>query len=165
MKRCEYCDSLNPDDAGVCASCGGASFVWQCVNCGTEFKGSRTCPHCGVTVGQAKKTCPRCKAAYYTLVCPSCGFDPTLQPEKCNVSRPIEDPMEIERELQRRPKDKWVAFFLCLFFGVFGMHKFYEGRIGPGILYLFTFGLFGIGWFIDLIVLLTKPNPYYVCKS
>ena len=62
----------------------------------------------------------------------------------------------------KTPKNKWVAFLLCLFLGYFGAHKFYEGRIGMGILYLFTFGLFGIRWLIDLIILLTKPNPYYV---
>lgn len=59
-------------------------------------------------------------------------------------------------------KDKWVAFLLCLFLGGFGAHKFYEGKIGLGILYLFTCGLFGFGWFIDTIALLFKPNPYYV---
>lgn len=59
-------------------------------------------------------------------------------------------------------RNKWVAFFLCLFLGVFGIHKFYEGKKGMGILYLFTLGLFGLGWLIDLIVLLFKPNPYYV---
>ncbi|MBR5372165.1 MAG: TM2 domain-containing protein [Oscillospiraceae bacterium] len=61
-----------------------------------------------------------------------------------------------------RAKDKWVAFFLCLFLGFLGAHKFYEGKTGTGIVYLFTFGLFGIGWFIDCISLLLKPNPYYV---
>ena len=61
-----------------------------------------------------------------------------------------------------KPKNKWVAFFLCLFLGGIGVHKFYEGRIGMGILYLFTCGLFGIGWFVDCIILLCKPNPYYV---
>lgn len=58
-------------------------------------------------------------------------------------------------------KSKWVSFFLCLFFGVFGAHKFYERRILLGILYIFTGGLFGIGIIVDLIVLFFKPNPYY----
>lgn len=59
-------------------------------------------------------------------------------------------------------KNKWVAFGLCFFLGLFGAHKFYEGKPGKGILYLFTMGLFGIGWLVDCIVLLCKPNPYYV---
>ena len=60
------------------------------------------------------------------------------------------------------PKNKWVAFLLCFFLGGLGAHKFYEGKIGMGILYLLTGGLIGIGWLIDWIVLLFKPNPYYV---
>lgn len=59
-------------------------------------------------------------------------------------------------------KNKWVAFLLCLFLGFFGIHKFYEGKILLGIVYLCTFWLFGIGWFVDCISLLFKPNPYYV---
>jgi restriction system protein len=58
-------------------------------------------------------------------------------------------------------KSKWVSFFLCLFFGVFGIHKFYEGRVLLGVLYLFTGGLFLIGVILDLISLFFKPNPYY----
>ena len=61
-----------------------------------------------------------------------------------------------------RLKNKWISFFLCLFLGAFGAHKFYEGRVGMGILYLFTGGLFGIGWCVNSITLLFKPNPYYV---
>lgn len=61
-----------------------------------------------------------------------------------------------------KPKNKWVAFLLCFFLGAFGAHKFYEGKIGMGILYLLTCGLFGIGWIIDIIKILFKPNPYYV---
>lgn len=59
------------------------------------------------------------------------------------------------------PKNKWGAFVLCFFLGYFGIHKFYEEKIGMGILYLFTMGLFGIGWLVDWIVLLTKPTYYY----
>lgn len=58
-------------------------------------------------------------------------------------------------------KNKWVSFFLCLFFGVFGIHKFYEGKVLFGILYLCTAGFGGVGVVIDLILLILKPNPYY----
>ena len=62
----------------------------------------------------------------------------------------------------RNAKNKWVALLLCIFLGGIGAHKFYEGKIGLGIVYLFTVGFFGIGWAIDFIVLLFKSNPYYV---
>lgn len=58
-------------------------------------------------------------------------------------------------------KSKWISFFLCLFLGVFGAHKFYEGRVLLGILYIFTGGLFGIGVIVDLVILFFKPNPYH----
>ncbi len=45
----------------------------------------------------------------------------------------------------------WIDFFICLFLGIFGVHKFRERKIGIGILYLCTMGLFGIGWFIDCV--------------
>ena len=60
------------------------------------------------------------------------------------------------------PKNKWVTLLLCLFLGYFGAHKFYEGKVGMGLLYLFTGGLFFVGVAIDFIALLFKPNPYYV---
>jgi len=63
-----------------------------------------------------------------------------------------------------RPVNKWIAFLLCYFTGVLGVHKFYEGKIGTGLLYLFTFGLFGLGVIVDLIIIVFKPNPYYVNK-
>ena len=57
--------------------------------------------------------------------------------------------------------NKWVSFCLAVFLGWCGAHKFYEGKAGMGILYLFTGGLFCIGWFVDIISILGKPNPYY----
>lgn len=50
-------------------------------------------------------------------------------------------------------KSKLVAYLLWFFLGVFGVHRFYLGKIGSGILYFFTLGVFGIGWFIDLFTL------------
>ena len=57
-------------------------------------------------------------------------------------------------------RDKVVTLVLCLLFGFLGAHKFYEGKFGMGILYIFTFGLFGIGWLVDLIVIMLKPRYY-----
>ncbi len=50
-------------------------------------------------------------------------------------------------------KSKSTAYLLWLFVGFAGGHKFYLEKIGIGVLYFFTFGLFGIGWFIDLFTL------------
>lgn len=51
-------------------------------------------------------------------------------------------------------KKKWVAFILCLFLGFLGAHRFYVGKIGTGILYLFTGGMFFIGTIVDLVKIL-----------
>ena len=48
-------------------------------------------------------------------------------------------------------KDRWLALALCFFVGALGIHLFYVGKKGKGILYIFTFGVFGIGVLIDLI--------------
>ena len=61
-----------------------------------------------------------------------------------------------------KPKNKWVALILCFFLGFLGAHKFYEGKILLGVVYIFTCGIFGIGILIDFIRILFKPNPYYV---
>jgi TM2 domain-containing membrane protein YozV len=51
-------------------------------------------------------------------------------------------------------KDFWVTLLLCLFLGVLGIHRFYVGKIGTGLLWLFTGGLFGIGYIVDLILII-----------
>lgn len=46
------------------------------------------------------------------------------------------------------------ALLLCFFFGVFGAHRFYVGKIGTGILQLITIGGLGIWATIDFILII-----------
>ena len=51
-------------------------------------------------------------------------------------------------------KSRLVAFLLCTFVGYLGIHRFYAGKVGTGILWLLTAGIGGIGVFIDWILIL-----------
>jgi TM2 domain-containing membrane protein YozV len=52
-------------------------------------------------------------------------------------------------------KDKTVAYMLWAagFAGVCGLQRMYVGKLGTGLLYLFTFGLLGIGQLLDLFMI------------
>ena len=118
-----------------------------CKECGQKIaKKAVICPHCGCQVEETRAAEPA----------PQIIINNTNQNSNTNANANAVFPVGA------RLKRKWVAFFLCLFFGYFGAHKFYEGAIGMGVLYLFTGGLFGFGWFFSLLTLLGKPDPYYV---
>ena len=51
-------------------------------------------------------------------------------------------------------KSRTVALLLCIFLGGLGIHRFYVGKTGTGILWLFTAGCFGIGALVDLIMII-----------
>ena len=52
-------------------------------------------------------------------------------------------------------KSKKTALLCCIFGGFLGIHQFYVGKFGKGFLYMFTAGLFCIGWIIDIIKIAT----------
>ena len=57
-------------------------------------------------------------------------------------------------------KSKGVAYLLWFFLGLLGAHRFYLGKVGTGVLWLFTLGLGGIGWLIDLFILSGQVDAY-----
>ena len=53
-------------------------------------------------------------------------------------------------------KSNTVALLLCLFLGALGVHRFYVGKIGTGVLQLLTLGGLGIWALIDLIMIVLQ---------
>ena len=55
-----------------------------------------------------------------------------------------------------KSEKSWITtLLLCLFLGGLGVHRFYAGKIGTGILQLITVGGCGIWTLIDLIMIIT----------
>ncbi len=63
----------------------------------------------------------------------------------------------MDREADKRfalgPYEYSLAWLLLTFLGVFGIHRFYQGKILTGLLYLFTLGLCGVGVIYDFLTL------------
>lgn len=55
--------------------------------------------------------------------------------------------------MDKSPKGFVPAILLCFFLGMLGVHRFYVGKIGTGILMLITFGGLGIWVLIDFIMI------------
>jgi TM2 domain-containing membrane protein YozV len=53
------------------------------------------------------------------------------------------------------PKGFVPTILLCFFLGAFGIHRFYVGKIGTGIVQLLTFGGLGIWALVDFIMVVT----------
>lgn len=111
------------------------------------------------------KKCPYCGAPMEGTVCEYCGFEveekkePTETKEtqsantiQNNIIFMNSQPQETQILVEAKSKKK--ALLLCIFLGYFGAHYFYLGKKKIGILYLFTMGLCGYGWIIDIFRIL-----------
>ena len=70
-----------------------------------------------------------------------------------------------DRRYVAGPKDYSLAWILLTFLGVFGIHRFYLGKWGTGILYLLTLGIFGIGLIYDFWTLNSQISELNLSKQ
>lgn len=122
----------------------------------TAVQNTKFCKHCGGKIPSDAVLCTLCGRQVEEI------SQSSAQPQIIINNDNINTNTNMVGVLGLHAKNKWVAVLLCLFLGVFGVHRFYEGKIGTGLLYLFTLGLGGVGVLVDFIILLFKPNPYYV---
>lgn len=100
-------------------------------------------------VGMEK--CSNCGAPMENGICPYCGTKTEevvirfSSEEK--YKRNVEECFIQNRnnEIKVSPKSKTVMLVFVIVFGALGFHNFYAGKIGKGILYVLTLGLFYIG--------------------
>lgn len=117
----------------------------KCANCGAPLdRKNRFCPYCGNALEAAENAQDSKQEIHIHYH--------QEQPAETKVKY-VYVPAE-----RKSTRSRLVALVLCIILGVFGAHRFYVGKIGTGLLYLFTWGLFGIGWLADVIILLLgKP--------
>lgn len=102
-----------------------------CRNCGARVKdGDFFCQSCGASLGVSESSSGQSRQGptvnnYYVS-------------NQANVSS---------------VKSRLVALLLCFFVGALGIHRFYVGKVGTGILWLLTAGCFGIGVLVDFIMI------------
>ena len=61
-------------------------------------------------------------------------------------------------------RSTFIAYMLLIFLGVLGVHRFYCGKNGTGVLYLLTGGLLGIGVFVDLFLVPSMVANANACQ-
>lgn len=137
-----------------------------CPNCGTDAQESKFCPNCGSTLQkQLEGNQAPPAAAYQPLAEPyqqpvqqaaqAMPAPPTIIINNTNTNTNTNTVGAGMAGTMNSPKSKVVALILALFLGYLGFHRFYVGKIGSGIIWLFTFGFFGLGWIYDVIKILS----------
>ena len=107
------------------------------------------CDSCG------SKNCVKIENGYK---CEYCGSVQDVIVSSAEISENVynqnsvnQDNYRQENKILSEKKSILIRLLICIFAGYFGIHKFMEKRIVAGVIYIFTYGLLGIGLLIDII--------------
>lgn len=119
------------------------------------------CKHCGAEVGSEYRLCPYCRTEleYPTQNQNNGGGQPTIIVQNVisneNAVSNRNNVGYAVRSVACSPKSKKLTLILAIALGFFGIHRFYVGKVGSGIVWLFTGGGFFFGYIYDIIKVLS----------
>lgn len=106
----------------------------KCKNCGANVENAQACPNCG-TILQAGNSTPQ---QIPTIIINNVNKNENTNTNAGYGGNGISH------------KSKMVALILAIFLGCLGIHRFYVGKVGSGIIWFLTGGLFVCGWIYDI---------------
>lgn len=130
-----------------------------CKTCGKEMNDNQIiCLNCGCAVGSGNSFCANCggEIMQNSIACLKCGVSVTYGSTKNNLHSNFNSSANNLNPYNVSEKSWVITLLLCIFLGELGVHRFYSGKIGTGILWLITVGCFGIGWIVDIIMIACK---------
>lgn len=123
----------------------------------TELIKTHPCPQCGCQVNDGASYCPGCGSYQFAGPDPKAQVQTVVQPQIVYVQQP--QPQMNNSRPRIHDRSRIVAALLALFLGGIGIHKFYLGQIGLGVLYL----LFCWTWIPSIIAFV--EFIIYLCTS
>lgn len=139
----------------------------KCPECGKEISDkASSCPNCGTPLND-QKFCKFCgeKIDKDCVICPKCGkqvedikrSDDRIVINNNNTNTNA-NTVTSGYDSMISPKSWIVTLLLCIFLGVIGIHRFYVGKVGTGILMILLCltGISAVWALVDLIFILLK---------
>ena len=126
------------------------------------------CTSCGSNITDGAAFCPNCGAPQVnsTLFCTHCGAQVTPGNNfctKCGTVLPFANNTAAAPAVNYSPKSKLTAGLLGIFLGGIGVHSFYIGNVGIGIVQIIvtacTCGIGSIWGFVEGIAILASKEP------